>query len=152
MVAQSSRIVAVRSAIIDGLKMQDDLRDEPVQITYQYQPKTQKREHIYTTDATFSHEPAAMRSGRNFRDEIGRFNLIIAVEGLKRSAEWCAQRALERGVVVETFIADRKNNELDVTGLQTLLIDGDGSLVELFGDSGHLAIITYPIRYTARLQ
>jgi len=148
----ASALVAVRSAIIDGLADHTDLRDEPIEISYQYKAGSSKRERIFTTRARFTHEPASLRAGRNFRDEVGFFDLVILVEGVKQTAEWTAERALERGLVVEEFIADHKNNELEVTGLQTLTVQGEGSLTEMFNDSGHLAELVYPVRFTARLQ
>lgn len=147
----ASIIVAVRSALIEGLKL-TDLADEPTEISYQYLAKSSKRERIFTTRARFTHQPASLRAGRNFRDEEGRFDVVVLVEGVGKSAEWAADRAMDLALVVEEFIADRKNNELDVTGLQTLVVEGEGTVTEMFNDAGHLAEVTIPVRFTARLQ
>lgn len=145
----ASAIVAVRSALIAGLAPLGSLRG--IDVSYQYRAGSESRERLWTQRARFELNPAALRAGRNYRDEVGLFDLVILVEGVGQTAEWAATRALEIGLVVEEYVADRKNNELDVVGLQTFQMKGEGALIEAFNDSGNLAELTYPIRYTARL-
>lgn len=145
----ASRIVAVRSALVTGLDALSAL--DGVEVGFQYKAGSSARERLWTARARFTHTPASMRAGRNFRDEVGRFDVAILVEGVGKSQEWTSARALTLGLAVEEYIADRKNNELAVTGLQTLVIEGEGQLNEMFNDSGHLAELTYPVRFTARL-
>lgn len=148
-----SIIVAVRSALATGLAAaiaaNGTMAD--AEASFQWKADWQRREKIWTRNARFVQAPAAMRAGRNFRSEIGSFEIAILVEGVGRTAEWSAQRAINIGTVVEQYIADRKSNELAVSGLQTLTVSGDGSLTEMFNDRGTLAELSYPIRYTARL-
>ena len=149
----ASIIVAVRSALVTGLAtaIAADGGMADVEVSFQWKADWQRRERIWTRNARFTHAPASMRSGRNFRSEVGMFEVAILVEGIGRNAEWSATRALVIGQVVEQYIADRKNNELAVAGLQTLTVSGDGSLTEMFNDQGTLAELSYPIQYTARL-
>ena len=149
----SSIIVAVRSALATGLATAITANGgmTDTEVSYQWKADWQRRERVWTRNARFTHAPASLRAGRNFRDEVGTFEVAILVEGVGRTAEWSATRALEIGQVVEQFIADRKNNELAVAGLQTLIVSGEGSLTEMFNDSGTLAELAYPVKYTARL-
>lgn len=146
-----SLIVAVRSALIGVIG--DDYRfpDDEVEVSFQYKGGSSARHRVYTQRARFTHASAALKAGRNFRDETGRFELVVLIEGVGLSQEDTSTAALEYGVALEEIVADHKNNELGVDGLQTLVVDGDGDLNEMFNDAGHLAILTYPIRYTARL-
>ena len=143
-------LVSVRSALIDALAELDFLSD--AEVSFQYKAKSSKRERVFTTRARATHEPASLRAGRNFRNEVGRFDLVILVEGVKKTAEWASDRAADLGLPVEEFIADHKNNQLGVTGMQTLQVEGDVTLTEMFGDSGHLAELVIPVKFTARLQ
>ena len=143
-------LVSSRSALIDALAAEDDLKD--AEVTFQFKAGSSKRERIFTTHARATHTPAALKAGRNFRNEVGRFDLVILVERVGKSAESASDRAADLGLVVEEFIADHKNNELSVTGMQTLQVEGDVSLTEMFGDSGNLAELVIPVKFTARLQ
>lgn len=145
----ASLIVPVRKALVAGLDTQTGL--EGVDKAFQWKAKWDKRERLWTQRARFNHTPASLRAGRNYRDEVGRFDLMILVEGVSKTAEWSAERALELGLVVEEYIADRKNNELGVPGMLTLVVEGDGSLTEALTDTGSIAQLIYPVRYTARL-
>lgn len=144
-----SIIVGVRSALVAVLAADAGLAG--VSVSFQWLPNAKARERVWTRSATFTHQTAGLRAGRNYRDEVGRFDLAVLVEGVGKSAEWTSTRALALGLVCEQVIADRKNNELAVTGLQTLEVSGDGSLTEAFADASHLAELSLPIRYTARL-
>lgn len=145
----ASILVAVRTALVTGLAALPALIDP--EVSFQYKIKSSARERIWTQRSRFTHNPASMRAGRNFRDEVGRFDVVVFVEGVGKSQEWTSTRALALGLAVEEYIADRKNNELAVTGLQTLIVEGEGTLNEMFNDAGHLAEVTYPIKFTARL-
>lgn len=150
-----SILVDVRSAVIDGLatdvKPALDGGTGDINVVYQWREDHSVREWVYTAEGRFNHTPASMRSGRNFRDEVGQFKLVILVAGVDMSQEEASTRALEISAACETWIADRKNNELGVTGLQTLTVNGDGFLNEMYAETGHLAIVDLPIKYTARL-
>lgn len=152
--SSTSLLVQVRSAIVAGLQpvYAADPTTEQVLVEYAWKASVSARERIWTGTSTFSTAAAAMRSGRNVRQETGRFDLIVRVEGIDRTAEWTSTRALQLGQVADDWISVRKNNELGITGLQTLTIDGDGTLLEAFNESGYLADITYPVKYTARLS
>lgn len=153
-----SILVAVRSALIDGLKapgtgITSTINDatHEVEIAFQWKQDESVREWIYTGSARFSHASAAMRAGRNYRDEVGKFSVVVLVAGVDLTQEETSTRCMEIATAVEEWIADRKNNDLGVTGLQTLVVDGDGALDEMFRESGHLAIAEIPVKYTARL-
>lgn len=140
---------SVRSALITGLDAQAGL--DGVLVTYAYKQDRRQRECIWTQNARLNHVPASLRSGRNYRDEVGLFDIAVLVEGVAKTQEWTSDRACDLGLIVEEYIADRKNNELAVAGLQTLQIAGDGELQEMFNDAGHMTVLALPVRYTARL-
>lgn len=145
-----SIMVAVRKAIIAGLADLPGLAD--VDVSYQWgRLDEQPRERIYTNRAVFNHSPAALRAGRNYRNESGSFDLVVVVAGIGLEAEETGERALELGALAEEWIADRKSDQLGVPGLITLQVAGQGALNEMFNDSGTLAEVTYPVAYTARL-
>lgn len=153
-----SILVAVRSAVAAGLKEPGtgitatvDTAERKVEIAYQWKPDDSIREWVYTGSARFSHASAALKAGRNFRDEVGRFSIVVLVAGVDLTQEETSTRCMEIATAVEEWVADRKSGELGVAGLQSLTIDGDGALDEMFRESGHLAIAEIPVKYTARL-
>lgn len=150
-----SRLVAVRSAVIAGLladvKASVDTDDADVNFVYQWKLDASVREWVFTGDARFTHKPAAMSAAPIKRDEVGRFNLIVLVAGPDLSQEEASDRCMDIVAACEAWIAARPSNQLGVTGLQTLTVDGDGFLDEQYLETGHLAIVELPIKYTARL-
>jgi hypothetical protein len=145
----ASILVDVRRALVEGLADVVGLAEGACE--FSWTSREIFAERIWTRRARTNTSSAAMRSGRNFRNEVGQFEVVVLVIGDGETQETTSTRALEIGAVVEDFISDRKNNELGVTGLQTLVIDGDGELAEMFNDNGTLAELTIPVRYTARL-
>lgn len=138
-------IVAVRKALVAAVADLGAFDD--VDVMYAFAGTT-SREFAYTRKATFEHEPASLRAGRNFRKEAGEFEFVIWVESVGGTPEDANDRALELGLPVEEWVADHKNG---VGGAQTLLINGAGSLDEAVGDQASFAELVYPIAYTARL-
>lgn len=154
-----SRVAAVRGAITDGLATYfGTLADyngttKPewkVEVAYAYRFGSKAAERVFFGRATGDTPPAAMKAGRNFRDEVGRADLVVLVSRIGGDARDADNRATAIGAEVETWIADRKNNELGVTGLQNVVLDG-WELVNLANDKGHMTEITYKVRWTARL-
>lgn len=145
----ASPIVAVRSAVIAGLAALPSLSD--VEVSFGWRGGSSARERVYTERARFTEEPAALRSGRNYRNETGLFDLVVWVEGPNQDAETVADRANDLREICEDWISDRKNNELAITGLQSLQVAGDGTADEAFADSGSLAQVRIPVKYTARI-
>lgn len=145
----SSAIVAVRKALVAEI---DDLAAfVDVDVLYAFHGTTSK-EIAYTRDATFEHEPAGLRSGRNYRNETGEFSFVIWVEKVGGTPEEADDRAIELGLAFEEWLADNKNGEaLSITGLQSITVSGRGSLKESPGDQASYAELVYPIRYQARL-
>lgn len=154
----ASLLVDVRSAIIAGLAADatvlaavNDATHE-VKFAFQWKQDESVREWVFTGDARFTHTSAAMKAGRNFRNEAGRFNLIVLVAGVDLSQEEASTRCLAIASACADWIGDHKNGEgLGVDGLQTLTIDGDGALDEFYADTGHIATVDLPIKFTARL-
>jgi len=144
-----SVIVAVRTALVDALALLPAFSGVPVRYSYDKQCVDQ-REFLTTREATFSHSSASMRSGRNFRDEVGRFMVTVWVEKVGGTPQEAAERALELGLAVEEYVADNKSG-IAGAGDYTLLVDGEGSLSELSSDSSSFAELELPVRYNARL-
>lgn len=146
----SSIIVPVRRAVINGLRAA--IADKSVSCTYGYEgyKDDQRREQIYTNRARAAHEPASLRADRNFRDERMDFDVVFLVLGISKTSEETDAAALALGLVFEEFIADRKNNELEVPGLQWIRV-ADMELNNAFNSNGTISELTYTLRYQARL-
>lgn len=145
-------IAPVRKALIDALKADPAWPSTQYDISYQLRATARPNRDatIWTREPSFSQESAALRAGRNFRDEVGRFALVVLVARSK-SIEDTSEAASEICDQLGAWVSDRKNNDLGVQGLETLVIDGEGTYVELWTDEGTLVEIGLPIRYTARL-
>jgi hypothetical protein len=155
----SSVVVDVKQAIKTGLATAyaalasfngATAPERKVEVAYGYDANSSAAERVFMGRSRADTPPAALRSGRNYRDETGFFDLTVLVAYVGGSAEDAEDRAMAIGQVAEEWIADRKSNELGVTGLQTLRIDG-WDLEPMFNDRGHMAVLVYRVRWTARL-
>ena len=125
---------------------------ESVNVDYQYPAGDREpRECVWTQNARSNLGSAAMRSGQNFLNEEGRFDLLIRTAVPNTSVVDAATRALAIAVVVIEWVGDRKNNELAVTGMHTLTVDGELRQDEHLVDSSIAASVLIPIKFTARL-
>lgn len=145
-----SIVVAVRSAVVAGLV--GAIAEPKVSITYGYQgaDDDRRREQIWTDRVRSTHDAAALKTGRNFRDETLEFDIVILVAGIGLPPEDADARALELGTAVEEFVADRKSNELGIAGLQWIRTIGF-ELNNGFNGKGSLTELRYTVRYYARL-
>jgi hypothetical protein len=149
-----SIVLEVRQAVVDGIKTA--LNDESVSVTYGWQGSSDdaRREQVFTNNARAEHEPAGLKTGRNFRNETMTFDIVVLAVGPAAKPEEVDARALDIGQVVEEFIADHKGNELGIFGLKWLFMT-DMSLVNRIGQAadgdGSATELTYTVRYSARL-
>lgn len=141
-------IVAVRKAVTDAIADLPEFSAARVDMTWS--AKVQVREQAFTTDAKFTHEPASMRAGRNFRNETGRFSVVVLVTGVDQDMTWSSTRAVELGTAVEEWIADHKS-DIDVDGMNWIVVEGDGALLEVYDDRSTKALLSYSVVYEARL-
>jgi hypothetical protein len=151
-----TRIVAVRSTLLTGLAAMSayttlDAKGHKPLVSLGYPLGAKDREKVFTTRARFSQTPASLKSGRTFRNETGNFNVVITVEGVGESQDTTSARAVTLGLALEEYVADNRTLGGTVTGLNWLVVDGDGELAELMNDRGTLAELTYPLKYDARL-
>lgn len=147
--ATRSALVDVRKALVEALVAA--VNDPSVDVTYGFAGGTDpRREQIFTDRARGTHDPAALKAGRNHRNERMEFDLVVLVAGVGLSPEETDERALELADVVETVVADHKSNELGVDGLNWLRM-GRMELANRFAPNGSLTEITYTITYDARL-
>lgn len=110
------------------------------------------REQVFTGRSRATTPPAAMRSGRNTRNESGQFDLNIEARVVAGDVYDAELRAEQIGCQVEDWFADRKSGEgLDVDGLLTLVC-GEWEADYRGIDNGTAAYRTYVIRWTARLE
>lgn len=143
-----SIVVDVRKAIVTGLKARAGLSG--VQVTYGWPGgDTAERERIFTNNPRATHDPAALKAGRNFREEQMEFDIVLQVEGVGLSPEETDDRAITLGAEVEEYVADNKNS-LGVAGLNWIVM-ARMELTNLYNDRGSLTEITYAVRYQARL-
>lgn len=120
------------------------------EVSYGYPFGTSAAEFVYFGRTRAQTPPAAMRSGRNYRDEAGELEVIVVCMYVGGDGEDADDRAHAHREQIEDWIADRKNNELDITGLQTLTTRGWESTP--FGaDSGSGVEIRITVHWTARL-
>lgn len=152
--------VAVRRAVADGLAAHfaslSDFNggtapEREVTVTFAYPFGQQFNEQVYTGRSRADTPPAGMRSGRNTRNESGEFDLNVMVRFVGGDGYDAELRAEAIGAEVEDWFADRKNNELEVTGLTSLIVTNwaaDYAPV----DGGTAAVRTYTVRWTARLE
>lgn len=143
-----SRVVAVRSALIDGLAALDGLADVDVIYAWKFDQEL-PRERIFTNRARATHAIAGLKSGRAHRNEQMTFDLVVRVEGVDITAEETDERALEIGALVEEYVADNKAG-LGVSGVNWIAVSGV-ELNNMSNDRGHLSELTYAITYDARL-
>lgn len=147
----STIVVALRKAVVAGL---EDLFPGPpeddVLVTYAWQPEAKDRYQVFTMRPRGEHSPAALKSGRNFREEDARFQVVVHVEEVGGSQEEADEKAIVFGQVVEEFLADHKGTELEVDGLKWLVVES----WEMTGgptDRSSVAQLIYTVHFNARL-
>lgn len=152
-----SLVTAVRRAVMDGFR--DHLATLPgfnstaaeaeVVVEYAYTFGSQPAQRVYTGRSRADTPPAALRSGRNHRNETGTFEVTVLVQLAGASPEDADLRVDEIGTVLEEWIADRKSDQLGV-GLTSLYVTS--WIGDYFGvDGGSGSIRTYTVRWNARL-
>ena len=158
--------VAVRKAVVDGLAEHlaalsdfngNTAAEQKTVVAFGYDFSTLHREHVYTGRSRAATPPAAMRSGRNTRNESGTFDLNVMVRAVASAdpdmdpAYQAELRAEAIGAACEDWLADRKSNELGVTGLLSLVVESwEADYAK--GDNAMNAIRTYVVRWTSRLE
>jgi hypothetical protein len=152
--------VAVRKAVTDGLAEHfaslsdfngNAVAEQKTVVAFGYDFSNQHREHVYTGRSRGDTPPAGMRSGRNTRNETGHFDLNVMVRAMAGDPYDAELRAESIGAEVEDWLADRKNNELAVTGLLSLVVESwSGDYAKT--DNGTAALRTYVVRWTSRLE
>lgn len=150
---------AVRKAVIDGLAAHlgsladfngSTAAERDVTVTYGYPFGSPTTEQVYTARSRADTPPAALRAGRNHRNENGVFDLTVMVRYVGGDAYDADLRAAAIGGACEDWLAARKSNELGVDGLQSLVVESWAS--DYAGiDGGTASLTTYQVRWTARL-
>lgn len=156
----SSIGVALRLAVAAGLAEEfanlSDFngagkRELKTHVGFGYDFSNLHREQVYTGRSRAETPPAGLRSSRNTRNETGHFDLNVWVQSVAGDPSVAEARAEAIGGVIEDWFADRKNNELDVPGLNSLVVEGwEADYAKT--DNGAAALRTYDIRWTARLE
>lgn len=121
-----------------------------VTVTYGYEHHTRDTERVFMGKGAVDTEPAAMRAGKNFRDETGRFDVVILASAVGGNARDADDRAYAIAGQFEDWMALRKGNELGVSGLQWVVTDGY-TQATLGNDRGHMTELAIGVRYRARL-
>jgi hypothetical protein len=152
--------VSVRKAVTDGLTTHfanlsdfngNTAPEREVVVTFAYPFGQQFTEQVYTGRSRADTPPAGMRSGRNTRNESGEFDLNVMVRFIGGDGYDAELRAEAIGGEVEDWFADRKNNELAVDGLLSLIVTNwDANYAGV--DGGTAAVRTYTVQWNARLE
>lgn len=147
----ASIVVAVRKAVVAGLTTAL-AGESSVSVSYGWLggDETRRREQIYTNRVRGTHEPAALKAGRNFRNEQMDFDLCLFVADPTKAPEDVDTRVMELAVVVEEYLADRKSNELGVTGLNWIHVTGF-ELENRLMTTGAASLAVWKVSYNARL-
>lgn len=149
----------LKKAVIDGIAAHlatlDDFNgaSDPareVEVSYGFRHASHATERIFANRWRSDTPAAALRSGRNHRNESGEFELSIWVLFVGGDAEDAEERVDAIADEVETWLADRKNNELGVPGLLTLVVTGTEGEPR-GGDNGAVCLKTLTVAWTARL-
>lgn len=139
----------VRKAVVDGLANEPALQG--VSVTYGWDARAIARYMIFTARPSAETPPSGLRSGRNVREETADFRVVVLVQEPGTDAYGAESKLDEIAPIVEDFLADRKNNELGVPGLNWIRVtgwEGDDGRAE----DGYVAQRTYTIRYQARIE
>lgn len=149
----SSKVVAVRKAIRDGLRTAlatAEREGGQVQVTYGWPgDDLAERERVFMNVPRGSHEGGPLKAGRRFRDEKAQIDVVIQVAYDGGSAEESDDRVIALGLLVEEWFADNKNGA-GVAGVSELLV-AKWELHNLYGDRGALSELTYTVTWRARL-
>lgn len=158
--ATASIGVAVRKAVTDELAAHlatlsafngTAVAEQKTVVSFGYDFANRHREHVFTGRSRAETPPAGMRSGRNTRNETGHFDLTVIVRSVGGNAYDAEVRAEDIGGECEDWLADRKSNELDVSGLSSLVVESwTADYAQI--DGGAAAIRTYVVRWTSRLE
>lgn len=151
----------LRKAVIDGFKTHlaglpgfngTTSRERNVEVSYGYTFASERAEKVYLGRQLGTTPPAALRTGRNVRQEAGQFDLTVLVRISGAGAEAAEARAFAIGAEWEDWASLRKSGEgLGVTGLQTLVVASWASdYAGITGGTG--VLLTYTNRWTARLE
>lgn len=150
----------LKKAVIDGLATAMGANaafngtNDParaVEVAYGYRHASHATERVFTNRWRSQTPPAALRSGRNHRNESGEFELSVWVLFVGGSAEEAEERVDEIADYIETWLADRKSNELGVAGLVSLHVTGTEGEPRA-GDNGAVCLKTLTVAWSARLD
>ena len=149
----------VRKAVADGLTTHlagladfngSAATERNVEVSYGYTFGSTATEQVYTGRSSADTPPAALRSGRNYRSENGTFDLTVAVRYIGGDPYDADLRAAAIGGACEDYLAARKSNDLGVDGLLSLVVESwDSDYAGI--DGGSASLLTYKVRWTARL-
>lgn len=147
-----SVMVAVKRAVIDGFKahLKQVAEYATVEVDYGYSTALAAHEAVFCGRGSSDTPPAAIRAGRNHRDEDGEFIVAVIAKALGGTQLDADERAFGIGGELETWLADRKSNELHVPGLQSIGVAGF-EMAPMYADTGHLTEVEYRVTYRARL-
>jgi len=152
-----SLITSVRRAITEGFRthlsalpaFNASAGEGEVVVEYAYTFEAPSAQRVYTGRAQADTPPAALRAGRNHRNETGTFEVNILVQLAGSSPEEADLRVDAIGTQFEEWVADRKSNELGIGLTSLYVVSWIGDYFGVDGGSG--AIRTYTVRWNARL-
>lgn len=145
-----SIVVDVRKAIIAGIA--DELAEEKVSVSYGWRGgDDERREQIYTNRPRATHGPAAMKAGRNFRNERMDFDLVFLVMNPTEAPEDVDLRIMELVQVAEEYIADNKSGEsFGIAGLNWIYVSAFEMQNQIL-PTGSMTVAQLTLTYDARL-
>lgn len=144
-----TQLYAVRSWIATSLDALPAFTGVLVTPTWKTGSKAAQR--CYSRQGRFEHAPAGMHAGPIPRNEVGTFEQVIYVEGIGQSLDKTIQTAVTLGAAFETWLAANRSPGAALPGVQYVEDEGPGGLDDRFNDMGSLAILSYTVRFTARI-
>lgn len=147
----SSAVVNVKKALRDLLQANPLL--DGVQVSYFWPGDTVERDAVFFGDASFTHEPAGMRTGRTPRNETAEIEVVCQKVVVGEDAEECEERCLDMGQAVEQTVADHRVFGSDVAdGISVYAVTiRRGTLRTRPTADGFMSQLSYTLRPDSRL-
>lgn len=142
----SSVTVAARKAAVAAL--QELISEDEADVSYAWRADSRERNQIFTMKSRGETPYAALKAGKKFRNEEGRFSLVIHVHKVGASPEEADEDAIAFGETVEDYFAENSCPAVEGMtqwGIESYEMDGGPA------DRGSVSQLIYTVLFKARL-